>query len=132
MTRQRQLVLEAVSKAGRHPTADEVYARVRRRLPHISLGTVYRNLEVMAAQGLIQKLEVGGTQKRYDALTDGHCHVRCLGCGRVEDAGADRVGDVEAKAAEAAGYEVTGHRVEFIGYCPRCRKRRGAAGPQTV
>jgi Fur family ferric uptake transcriptional regulator len=66
MTRQRKVILEEIRKTDSHPTADELYQRVRQRLPHVSLGTIYRNLETLAASGLIQKLEMGGSQKRFD------------------------------------------------------------------
>ena len=64
LTTQRQIILEELEKVTSHPTANEVYDMVRRRLPRIGLGTVYRNLELMADSGIILKLEVGGTQKR--------------------------------------------------------------------
>ncbi|MGE5577510.1 MAG: Fur family transcriptional regulator, partial [Syntrophothermus sp.] len=53
MTRQRQIILEELKNVTTHPTADEVYEMVRRRLPRISLGTVYRNLELLAEEGII-------------------------------------------------------------------------------
>jgi Fe2+ or Zn2+ uptake regulation protein len=64
MTRQRRVVLDEVQQAHSHPTAGEVYELVRRRLPRISLATVYRSLEALAGQGLLRKLEMGGTQRR--------------------------------------------------------------------
>ncbi len=67
MTRQRQVVLEAVRATDAHPTGDEVYRLARRKLPHISLGTVYRNLELLSEAGLIRKLELGGAARRFDA-----------------------------------------------------------------
>ena len=67
LTTQRQVILEELGKVKSHPTANEVYDMVRKRLPRIGLGTVYRNLELMAESGMILKLEVGGTQKRFDA-----------------------------------------------------------------
>jgi len=131
MTRQRLLILEAVSKVGSHPTADEVYARVKRRLPHISLGTVYRNLDTLAERGMIGKLEQGGSQKRYDGSTDGHHHIRCLKCGMVVDAPVGGFVKLETKFNDPSGYAITGFRLELLGYCPRCKKRGvpgGSAG----
>ena len=66
MTRQRKVILEELLKQNAHPSADEIYQMVRRRMPRISLGTVYRNLEVLASMGKIQKLELSGALKRYD------------------------------------------------------------------
>ena len=66
MTHQRRIILEELRNTRSHPTADEVYEIVRKRIPKISLGTVYRNLELLSESGVIQKLEIGGTQKRFD------------------------------------------------------------------
>jgi len=122
MTRQRRAILDAVRAARLHPTADEVYACVRVGLPRVSLGTVYRNLEELARRGLIDKVEAGGTQRRYDGETALHCHVRCLACGRVEDA---EVGGVDLRrvgSSRIPGYRVVGCAVEVLGYCARCVK----------
>jgi Fe2+ or Zn2+ uptake regulation protein len=85
LTPQRQVILEELAKVKTHPTANEVYDMVRKRLPRIGLGTVYRNLELMADNGMILKLEVGGSQKRFDATTNLHYHIRCTCCGKVDD-----------------------------------------------
>ena len=82
LTPQRQVILEELAKVKTHPTANEVYDMVRKRLPRIGLGTVYRNLELMADNGMILKLEVGGSQKRFDATTNLHYHIRCT-CWRI-------------------------------------------------
>ena len=122
MTRQRRAILDAVCASRVHPTADEVYAKVRVALPRISLGTVYRNLEELARRGLISRIEIGGTQRRYDGETCEHCHVRCLGCGHVKDAEVDGVDLRKASASRIPGYRIVGCAVEVMGYCPRCVK----------
>jgi Fur family ferric uptake transcriptional regulator len=122
MTRQRQAVLEELTSLGSHPTADDVYARVRRRLPRVSLGTVYRNLELLSAQGVIRTLEVAGTQRRFDGTPGEHDHVRCVGCGRIDDVPAARMDTVVGRIRKTLGYRVTGRRLEFTGLCPKCRK----------
>ncbi len=122
MTRQRRAILDAVRATRAHPTADEVYARVRVELPRVSLGTVYRNLEELARRGLINKIEVGGTQRRYDGETEEHCHVRCLACGHVDDAQVDGVDLQKVSASRIPGYRIVGCAVEVVGYCPRCVK----------
>ncbi|MDR2745258.1 MAG: transcriptional repressor, partial [Desulfovibrio sp.] len=76
MTRQRSVILEELRKVDTHPTADELYTIVRVRLPHISLGTVYRNLEYLVAAGEIARLESAGTSMRFDGDVSGHQHVR--------------------------------------------------------
>lgn len=122
-TRQRTVVLEEVKQTTSHPTAMEVYEAARRRLPRISLGTVYRNLERLEEQGFIRKLDTGGGEARFDGDVEPHHHVRCVGCGVV--------GDVPGVAADAwpgglpsvQGYEIVGYRLELAGVCSDCRQR---------
>lgn len=120
VTRQRQVLLEELCKVRSHPTADELYQMARKRLPRISLGTVYRNLELMAEHGMIQKLEVGGTQKRFDGNAGSHYHVRCLKCGRVDDLDMELELDMEELARQRTGFTILRHSLEFSGLCPYC------------
>lgn len=122
LTAQRQIILEELGKVTSHPTANEVYDMVRKRLPRIGLGTVYRNLELMAETGLILKLEVGGTQKRFDATTNLHYHVRCSECGRVDDIELPVQNKLDRLAAKACDYQILGHHIEFSGICPDCAR----------
>jgi Fur family transcriptional regulator, peroxide stress response regulator len=120
LTTQRQIILEELGKVTSHPTANEVYDMVRKRLPRIGLGTVYRNLELMAETGMILKLEVGGTQKRFDATVAPHYHIRCLSCGKVDDLEIPVMADINKTAAELSHYQVLGHHIEFSGLCSEC------------
>lgn len=129
MTTQRQVILEELSKVKTHPTANELYDMVRKRLPHIGLGTVYRNLELMADCGMILKVEVGGTQKRFDATTDDHYHIRCSACGRVDDIDMPVIEDFAARASTASPYLILGHHVEFTGICEDCQKKGHIISP---
>jgi Fur family ferric uptake transcriptional regulator len=122
LTTQRQIILEELAKVKTHPTASELYDMVRKRLPRIGLGTVYRNLELMAENGMILKLEVGGTQKRFDATTDTHYHIRCSNCGKVDDIDTPVMDELVREAAASSSYQVLGHHVEFSGICPGCQK----------
>lgn len=122
LTTQRQIILEELAKVKTHPTASELYDMVRKRLPRIGLGTVYRNLELMAENGMILKLEVGGTQKRFDATTDTHYHIRCSNCGKVDDIDTPVMDELVREAAASSSYQVLGHHVEFSGVCPGCQK----------
>jgi len=120
LTTQRQIILEELAKVTSHPTANEVYDMVRKRLPRIGLGTVYRNLELLAESGVILKLEVGGTQKRFDATIDAHYHIRCSSCGRVDDIDMEVQDKINTIAAETCDYEILGHHIEFSGICKDC------------
>ncbi len=85
MTSQRKIILEALSTSRSHPSADVVYDYVRTRLPNVSLGTVYRNLETMYRHGMIVKIETPDGQKRFDYDVSSHPHFRCEKCGKIED-----------------------------------------------
>ncbi len=127
MTKQRQVILEELRKVKTHPTADDMYQMLRLRMPKISLGTVYRNLEILSETGIIQKLDVGGTQKRFDADISIHSHVRCMDCGRVADIPVSPNFDIEAEAQKMTNFEIYRHRLEFSGLCPECRQKKQAA-----
>lgn len=120
MTQQRRVILEELNKLTSHPTAEELHRIVRNRLPKISIATVYRNLEILSAEGEVLKLEVAGTQRRFDGTTDNHYHIRCSVCGRVDDVHMALVDDIEETAQKNSGYGVLSHRIEFTGICPDC------------
>lgn len=120
LTSQRQVILEELRKVKSHPTANEVFDMVRKRLPRIGLGTVYRNLELLADKGIIRKLEVGGELKRFDGDTSPHYHIRCVKCNRVEDIFIKRNLDLEKNAATCCKYKILDHHVQFSGICSSC------------
>ena len=122
MTLQRKTILEVLRQTNFHPSADEIYMMVRERLTRISLGTVYRNLEVLSESGFIQKLELGGTIKRFDWNPEKHYHIRCLKCGRVDDAPIAPFNRLENELYDVTVYTIIGHRLEFEGLCPSCTK----------
>lgn len=121
ITNQREVILEELRSVKTHPTADELFVQVRRRLPRVSLATVYRNLEWLAAQGLVQKIEVGGRQMRFDGNPQAHYHIRCRDCGKVDDLDVDPLPNLENLIGPVCDYEVLGHRLEFTGICPACK-----------
>ena len=121
MTRQRRVIIEEVRNVRTHPTADEVYQMVRERLPKISLGTVYRNLDVLSASGEISRLETSGSQYRFDGNTDSHYHVRCVRCDRVDDLDGVTINVPEALVRQSVDYDIVGHCLELLGVCPKCR-----------
>ena len=120
MTRQRKIILEELRMVDTHPSADEIYEKVRRRLPRISLGTVYRNLEILSKTGVIQKLEPGCTLKRFDGNPHDHYHIRCMQCDRIVDAHFDIDLTLPPEACKDNNFEITGHKLEFIGLCSAC------------
>ena len=121
MTRQRRVILEELRKVTSHPTADQIYAMVRCRLPRISLGTVYRNLDILSEQGEILRLDCGGSQRRFDGTVTEHFHVRCVECGKVDDLPSSPTLTFDRAFREATDYQLLGHRLDFFGRCPDCQ-----------
>jgi Fe2+ or Zn2+ uptake regulation protein len=124
MTHQRKVILEVLRELESHPTADELYMKVREKIPRISLGTVYRNLDILATCGLIQRLEPGRTQMRFDGSVKEHCHLTCARCGRIEDVLVDPSDNPLVNLDNVMGhltkYGIFGHRLEFFGLCSKC------------
>jgi len=120
LTSQRQVILEELTKVKSHPTVNEIYDMVRKRLPRIGLGTVYRNLDLLAELGKIRKLEVDGEQKRFDGDISPHYHIRCIKCNRVDDIYIRMDRGLEKSAASCCDYKILDHHVQFSGICSRC------------
>ena len=127
-TAQRRVILEELRKTSAHPTAEEVHSLARKRLPRISLGTVYRNLEGLASEGVVLRLDTNGTRKRFDGNPARHYHIHCVRCGRVDDVPVQVDQRVDTALRGRTEYRVLGHRLEFDGVCPRCRKKRSLNG----
>jgi Fur family ferric uptake transcriptional regulator len=125
-TQQRQVILEELRRLRTHPTASELYEQVRQRLPKISLGTVYRNLELLNQAGLIRKLEFSGAEARFDGEVTDHYHVRCTVCGRLQDVPEFDTDLRRRQIDSLCGFEILGHRLEFFGICPGCRDSTGS------
>jgi len=122
-TPQRRVILHELCQMTSHPTAAQLYAVVRQRLPRISLGTIYRNLEVLHEDGMIQKMEFAGAEARFDGNLTPHYHVRCTVCDMVDDIHPMEPDLAPAQPVELGGFQITGHRLEYFGICPDCRKR---------
>lgn len=121
LTRQRAAVFDYLSGVDHHPTAEEVFLNVKRKLPRISLATVYKNLEALVACQAVSKLTYGDGSARYDIRTDHHYHTRCLKCGRIWDLeAADGVAALK-QIEPQPGFTVADYRLELLGYCKDCK-----------
>ena len=134
LTRARRIILDVVRASEAHPSAATVYRDVRRRLPRVSLATVYRNLRMLAAEGLLtERADVAGM--RFDGNTALHDHFTCVACGRIYDVPALGARAVSARVASHTGFQVLSRRIEFYGRCGTCRRatrptqRRGRGEP---
>ena len=124
MTRQRRIILDMLRADPSHPTADEVYRAVRKRLPRISLATVYRNLDLLDHDGLIERVRFDDGPAHYDGHLGPHHHVRCVMCGKLADVPPEFCRLQPCELDRSTGYELVSCHVEISGVCPRCRQVR--------
>lgn len=124
MTNQREMILRELKRSRQHLTADELYERVRKVMPKISLATIYRNLEILSAAGMIAKLEISGRQRRFDYDVEEHDHIYCVHCHRVDNLELDREAIHAVSKQTDKDYSVTGYRLEVAGICPKCQKKQ--------
>ena len=138
MTAQRTLIYRALDSDTTHPTAEELYARLRDSLPHLSLTTVYKALNELVEWGEVRRLDAGDGRMRFDPDTRDHAEAVCLRCHRVTDV-PNPISTAASPAepsgfvlpAELAGYAIVRRAEIFFGYCPRCRDDRTAASPSS-
>jgi Fur family peroxide stress response transcriptional regulator len=120
MTKQKRVILEVLKNTKSHPTADWVYDKVKKKIPNISLGTIYRNLNILKNQGEILELCYGKGFSRFDGNATHHYHFTCDYCGKILDVETPPVTEMEESIARQFGVTVKRHRLEFYGTCPDC------------
>lgn len=122
LTAQRRAIAESLGGEHVHLTAEEVLRRARRRLPELSVATVYNTLNELVAFGELRVVETGGGRVRFDPNTvRAHDHLVCLGCGEIRDVYSR--GQLRLPRSQRFGHRLTGRETIFRGYCPRCRAR---------
>ena len=123
-TRQREAILNVLRETDLHPTADWIYSEVRKTIPNISKGTVYRNLKILKDTGEISELNLERTVSRYEDKKEGHYHFRCERCGKIFDLDEPVNHALDDKIAEKTGFTVTYHQLEFRGLCKDCQGKQ--------
>lgn len=118
-TRQLNVVWEAVKDETSHPTADQIFEKVRAVIPNISLGTVYRNLQKLVAEEKLQVLTLGRTQ-HFDPMVKRHEHFICQKCGQVYDVFVNHKEQILPPSLPYKGFTVTSHQLAFYGTCKPC------------
>lgn len=119
-SRQREAIKEFLADTAEHPTADTVYMHVRKEFPRISLGTVYRNLNLLADMGEIMKITTPDGGDRFDAMTAPHYHVLCQKCGRVQDLHMKHMASFDKEAQKCFDGCIESHTAMFYGTCVDC------------
>ena len=122
-SKQKNLILQILIDTTSHPEADWVYEQVKKEIPNISLGTVYRDLKKLAEEGKIQQLDIAGGTCRFDASTYNHYHFRCERCGRVLDVDIPEEFGLNTMVEQKTGLKVNSHRLEFRGLCLDCQNK---------
>ncbi len=119
----RKVILDILRNSHDHPTAQDIYDRVRTRLNNISLGTIYRNLDFFERKGIIERLDFGYTKRRYDGNTEKHFHIRCRYCNKLEDVSCSTAEHILGKVEESTGFKEIDFKIEFAGICRDCQNK---------
>lgn len=128
-TAQREAILKELRSVTTHPTADELYTMLRVKMPAISLGTVYRNLEQMSQAGIVRKLETAGKQKRFDGDLSDHHHVRCPICGAVRDVSPEAFDGINRQIRSVMhDLGCDSFYLELSGKCRKCSRIKESGG----
>ena len=118
-SKQRDAIIEELCQRYDHPTAEEIYLALKIKMPNLSLGTVYRNLNMLSDDGTIQKISVGGAD-HFDGNAKNHYHMLCTECKRLIDVAYPVLEDIEKKAVDFVDGKITSHSITFIGVCNGC------------
>lgn len=138
VTRQRLAIFEALAASREHPSAEDIHRAVRRRMPHLSLATVYKNLETLREIGAVSDVNALHEHGRYEAALPGtgtgtpHHHLVCVRCRKVVDLHDTALEGL--RVSDARGFQVHALKVQVEGTCPQCagRGRRHGSVKTTV
>lgn len=124
-SKQREVILSVVQDSCDHPSAETIYKRVRKIIPNISLGTIYRNLNALGNSKFINKISIPDEVDRFDKTLDMHCHFYCENCLDLIDIDSKKISQLEKEIYLDSGNKITSHSVVFKGSCKKCEKREG-------
>jgi Fur family peroxide stress response transcriptional regulator len=122
LTPQRLAIYQVLAGDDSHPGAEDIYRRIKPDLPSLSLGTVYRTLDLFEKHELVSRVHAFSDQTRFDANLDDHHHLVCTRCRRVIDFEDARLHELPVKVGAIDGFRVTGHRIHLLGLCRECQK----------
>lgn len=123
-SKKRAAILEALASVTEHPTAEMLYNALKPSIPELSLGTVYRNLAVLADEGLVVSVAHVGGQERYDARVEPHAHFVCRKCNNIIDVDIpDMVQPIYEKLSNSTGHTAEGYSLCFNGLCSDCNQK---------
>jgi len=121
LTPQRLAVYNYLMNTNSHPSADTIYRDIHVQYPTMSLATVYKALKTLVDVGLIQEINVGEGNFRYDGTSSDHAHLQCLSCGKVDDFKDFSLENLNSLAQENTDYKICSNKIYFYGYCKDCQ-----------
>ena len=121
LTPQRLAVYQYLKSTNEHPSAEIIYNALQATYPTMSLATVYKSLKTLVEVNLVQELNVGEGNFRYDANCFEHCHIQCVKCGKVEDLMNLPLPNLNSIVEENSDYKVNWNKVLFYGLCKECQ-----------
>lgn len=124
LTHQREVIYRVLMQARDHPCPEAIYEKVRKRIPSISAGTVYKNIKTFLNAGLLREVTLHHGTMRLETNVQPHHHLVCTGCKAIFDIDSQEVDEVHLKHKPQKGFLVSGYKIEFYGLCPGCRKRQ--------
>ena len=122
LTPQRLAVYQYLKSTSEHPSAETIYKALQPNYPTMSLATVYKTLKTLVEIGLVQELNVGEGNFRYDGTITPHCHIQCIECGKVEDIENLDLNFLNNEASKVTNFEILSNKVYFYGICSTCKK----------
>lgn len=123
-THQRQILFEVVQEMEGHPSPEEIYARVRRRIPSISLATVYKNLHLFVESGIVGKVSLHHGSLRVETNRAAHHHLVCRNCRSITDLDEKSFRLAMQRSKFPTGFQVERMSVEVLGLCTECQSRK--------
>ena len=126
-TPEREVIIKEIFSTHDHFDVDTLYLCLKNKKCRISKASIYRTIPLLIESGLIKEVFFEDGHMHYEHVYghEQHCHFRCIGCGKIIEFKEDEVMDIEKKCSESYGVEVTGHKLEFFGYCRECLKKEG-------
>jgi Fur family transcriptional regulator, peroxide stress response regulator len=119
---QREKIFSIIKGSTSHPSAQWIYDAVRKEMPSVSMGNVYRNIRILIEEGRIQGMDTGDGIEHYEAVTSPHYHFICEKCDLITDISMPIMDKLDKKVISKTGFKVKRHRIEFYGLCNNCRE----------
>ncbi len=120
-SRQREEILKILRNTDTHPTASWIYDELKKDFNNLSMGTVYRNVNILIDQNLVTKIESGSSFDRFDGNVESHYHFICQECDSIHDMPMPVMEELNKKAASSTNHAIKNHRISFYGLCENCK-----------